>query len=369
MVVTLALVGYVITAQLVAHHPLHGMLTAYDREIAALRSTQSVAGLRDPSAATSNAAAAMRSDASVTAFHVDAIGSRDAASNRRRERSAADALLRAERAPQRSFATYTSQLAAETDANQRAYGGALAQRTERAYAARAQQMREKESTLAFDVERRDAARRLMLQLKLAELHLTPARRAQLRAQLDALNASERRTVDALRRSDAAQLAAYRGQLESAASAGAGAMDAQLRAKAGANYAILRQVFNEGASAAADFPTRSQLVAFTNGYAAQGSAQRISADVRTATADVTQRFSQLGAVDAASQHDVAAQLQSLQTNRAAVYRAILAQIESAAQTVARERHVTAVKLVNSPPRVGLNLTPAVGSVLASHDMRS
>lgn len=370
MVVKLALVGYVITSQLIASHPLHGMLTAYDREIAALRSTQSVAGLRDPAASTNNAAAAMRSDAATAGANVTAIGSRDAAANRARERTAARAVLRSRDAPERSVATYASQLAAETNANLRAYGGALSERTSRAYAARAQQLREKESTLAFDLERQNGGKRLMLRLRLGELHLARARRAQLQAQLNALDASERRAIDALRRVDAAQLAAYRSQLESAAASGAGEMDAQLRTKAGANYAILQKVFHENTGADGAFPVPARLVAFTDGYAAQRTAQGISSDLRSATADVTRRFQRLAAVDAQSRRDVAAQLQTLQSDRMALYRTILAQIQSAAQAVARERHVSAVRLVSTMPESGLlNLTAAVAARLTGHDMRS
>lgn len=367
--VTLALVGYVITSQLIAQHPLHGMLAAYDRQIAALRSTQSVTGLLDPAASASNAAAAMRSDAAVAASNVDAIGSRDAEANRARERAAAAAVLRSRNAPARSFATFTSQLASETSANLRAYGGALSERTERAYAARVQQMREKESTLAFDLERQNAGKRLMLRLKLAELHLAPDRRANLQAQLGALNASERHAVDAMRGRDAAELAAYRSQLESAAAAGAGEMDAQLRAKAGANYAILQKVFNEDAGAAGAFPLPSQLAAFTNGYGAQRTARTTSSDMRAASNDVTHRFERLGAVDAQSRRDVTAQLQALEANRAALYRTMIGQIRSAAAAVAHDRRLAAVHLMSTAPKNGVNVTPAVAASVASHDLHS
>ena len=366
----LAAAGYVIISQLIASHPLHGMLAVYDRQIAALRSTQSVAGLRDPAASAANAVTAMRSDAAITMANVDAIGSLDAAATRERERVAAAAVLRSRQAPERSFATYRSQLATETNANLRAYSGGLNERTERAYAARAQQLREKESTLAFDLGRQNAGRRLMLRLKLAELHLTPARRRQLQGELDALNASERQAIDAMHRRNAAELATYRSQLESTAAAGAGAMNAQLRAKAGANYAILQRVFNEGAGAAGAFPLPSQLATFTGGYDARRTAQGISSDVRSATADVAQRFARLGATDAQSHREVAAQLQALQGARAAIYGTILKQIQAAAETVARERHLTAIKLVSAAPKGGfVNVTEAVAAKIASHDMRS
>jgi hypothetical protein len=366
----LAAAGYVIISQLIASHPLHGMLAAYDRQIAALHATQSVAGLRDPAASARNAVTAMRSDAAITTANVDVIGSRDAAANRERERAAAAAVFRSRQAPERSFATYTSQLATETNANLQAYSGALNERTERAYAARAHQLREKESTLAFDLGRQNAGKRLMLRLKLGELHMTPARRAQLQGQLGALDASERQAVDAMRRRNAAELAAYRSQLESSAAAGAGAMDAQLRAKAGANYAILQRVFNEGAGAAGAFPLPSQLAAFTNGYAAQRSSESISSGIRSATADVTQHFARLGAVDAQSSREVASQLQTLQADRAALYRTILAQIQSAADAVARERHLASVRLVSAAPKGGfVNLTQAVAPRIAGHDTHS
>lgn len=366
--VKLALVGYVIISQLTAQHPLHGMLAAYDREIAALRSTQSVAGLRDPAGAAANATAAMRVDASVAGAHANAAGSHDPA-DRARERAAATGVLRSEHAPDRSYATYTSQLAAETNFNLRAYGGALTERTERAYAARAAQLRERESTLAFDLERQNAGKRLVLRLKLSELHLPAARRGSLQAQLGTLNAADRQAVDTMRRRDAAELAAYREQLESSAIAGAGAMDAQLRAKAGANYTILQKVFNEAEGAAGAFPLPSQLAAFTSGYAAQGAADGISSNMRAAAANSALRFGRLSAVDAQSRSDVAAQLGALEAARAALYRSILAQVQTAAQAVARERHLAAVKLVSAAPRGPfLNVTPSVAGRV-SHDMHS
>ncbi|MBV9333693.1 MAG: hypothetical protein JO146_06775 [Candidatus Eremiobacteraeota bacterium] len=357
-------------SQLVAQHPLHGMLVTYDREIAALRSTQSLTGLRDPAAAALNAASAIRVDAAGAAANAEVVGSQNDAANRSREQAAAAAVLRSQRAPERSFATYSSQLASETTASLRAYGGAMGERTQRAYAARAQQLREKESTLAFDLERQNAGKRLILRLQLAELHLSPARRARLQSQLRALDALERRALDALRRNDAAELASYRSQLEGAAAAGAGAMDAQLRAKAGANYAILQKVFNEEAGDAGAFPLPSQLAAFTGGYAAQRTAQTLSFGMRSVTADVAQQFMRLGAVDAQSHRDVTSQLQTLQAERSGLYRTIVAQIQSAAEAVARERHLSAVRLVSAAPRGSLvNLTQAVAPRMAGHDSHS
>ena len=53
--------GFADLTQLVASHPLHGVLLEYDREIAALSSTQNATG--DNAAATQRNAAVVRRDA------------------------------------------------------------------------------------------------------------------------------------------------------------------------------------------------------------------------------------------------------------------------------------------------------------------
>jgi len=153
-------VAFVDVPRLVVCHPLYRLLVQYDSEIAALSGTQSVAGLDDPAAMAQRGAAALQADVSAAAAHAEAIGERDAGANRAREQAAIARLLRSERATDSGIAAYTMELASETNANVRAYGEALSESTERAFAARAQQLREKELTLAYDLERRDAGRRL-----------------------------------------------------------------------------------------------------------------------------------------------------------------------------------------------------------------
>lgn len=358
----LALAGYVIVSQLLASHPLNGVLVQYDRQIAALESTQRMTGLRDPASSAQNGAAAVRQDASLGASQAQRNGARNESADRARESVALDAAVRSTQGANAAAATYSTQLTTATNANLRSFGDAIATRTQRAYAARAQQLREKELTLAFDVARRDAQQRFMLRLKLNELHLVPSERARLAAQLRSLDAGERQAVEAMRRANAAQLAAYREQLQHDAAASTGAMNAQLRTKAGVNHAILQRVFNEGAAALGPFPTTSQLAVLRTSYTPSETARQIADGLRAAGADLAQRFARAAEVDAQSQREVTAQLRALQAARSALYRAMLAQIRAEANAEAQQRHVTAVSFVESATP-GVNLTPAVRSRLA------
>ena len=357
-------VGFVDLPRLVASHPLHSVLAQYDSEIAALRSTQNVAGLRDPAATAARSATGLRADTIAAAVRAQAIGGRDPAADRAREQAAIAQLALSERGAGSGMTTYETELASETNANLRAYGNALSERTERAYAAREQQLREKELTLAYDLARRDAAKRLTLRLKLDDLHLDSKRRASLQAELAALNAEEQRAVGAMRRADAAQLAAYRAQLERDAAANAGEMDQQLRNRAGANYTILQRVFHEAGIGFQALPSPLQLVPFSRSYAASSSAQAIASGMQSAGRDLSQRFRQLAAADAQSQGDAAVQLRMLEADRDELYRSIVAQVKAEALTLAHQRRLGGVEFVNSARKAGrLDLTSAIAARMA------
>lgn len=355
--------GFVDLSRLVATHPLHGLLTQYDREIAALRNTQMVWGLHDPGLSAEHAAASLEADAATAASRAAAIGGRDPAADLERERQGIADLLGSQQVADRKKAASTTRLVTETNANLRAYSEALAKRTKRAYAARQQQLREKESNLAYQLERRDAGKRLLLRLKLDDLHANAGRRARLQASLAALQLSEARAVDALRRYDASELTAYRAQLERMASTEAAAMDVQLRAKSQANFAILQRVFNEEAGTVGAFPWASQMAVFSKSYAPSSDARSIAAGMRSASRDVAQRFEALSTTDAQSKHDLSAQIALLQANRAQLYRSILVEIGSTAKRVARERHLSGIEFVADRANSGgLDLTPLVESRL-------
>jgi hypothetical protein len=358
-------VAFVDLPRLIVSHPLHRLLVQYDSEIAALSSTQKVAGLGDPAATAQHGATALEADVSTAAAHAEAIGKRDPGTNGARERAAIARVVRSENGTDSEVAEYTMQLASETNANVHAYGGAVSKSTERAYAAREQQLQEKELTLAYDLKRRDAGKRLALRLRLDDLHLTSARRASLRAALAVLDAGELLPVSAMRRADAEQLATYGAQLGRNAAAAAQSMVGQLRSKAGANSVILARVFHEAANAYGALPPPSQLAAFAAGYAAPSDGEKIASGMRAARSDLSQRFRQIAAADAQSERDARTQLRTLKADRDALYRSIVEQIRAKALTVARQQGLASVDLVSAAPKAGgLDLTPAVAARLTS-----
>lgn len=354
-------VGFIDLPSLVTTHPLHAVLVEYDREIAALRSTQEVSGLRDPARTAQEAAAAQQRETSTARGAVAAINRRSAVNDREREREALTTLTASQRAGQASMNDYTGALVRETNASLGAFERATAQRSARAYAARAQQLRESQATLAFDLEREDAGRRLALQLKLDDLHLLPPQRARLRAQLAALDTRESQTMATRRRSDAATLAAYRAQLTGEGSAANAQMAAQLRAKAAANFAQRRVSQSESnVSQRADLGNR--LTSFSATYDRGDDAAAIDAEMRDVSGDLSQRFSTLAAADAQSQREVAAQLATLQDDRTALYRSIVAQILKTAARVAQRRGLRGIDFAGKRPNNAVDLTAAVKGAL-------
>jgi hypothetical protein len=350
-------VGFIDLPQLVASDRLHAVLAEYDREIAALRATQSLPGLRDPAQTARNAALAQQGEAAAAQAAVAAIDARDANSDRERERKALATLGASPHAGRDALSEYTRTLARETHASLAAFERATVERDERAYAARAQQLREKELTLAFDLERADAGRRLALRLKLGDLHLFAPQRAKLQAELNALDARELQAVSKQQRLDAATLAAYRLQLAEKGAAANAQMAAQLSAKAAANFAVRRQVALGGSSAErSGLPDR--LASFGATYARGADAEAIGSGIRATAADLSQRFAALAAQDRQSQREVAAQLATLQADRIALYRSIVARILRTAVRLARQRGLAGINFTGERPKAGVDLTEAV-----------
>jgi hypothetical protein len=355
--------GFIDLPRLIATHPLHRVLAQYDREIAALRSTQTVAAVRDPGAQAQAAAATLRATAADAQMRVHSIAARSAGEYREREPDAIAALLSSRDAGSREMTAYRDELAHATAANLQLYQNAIAQRNQRAYAARAQELREKELSLAFDLARRDADRRVVLTLKLENLHLDEQTRAELTAELSALNAARTRALDAMRRVDAAELATYREAMERSGASAVAQMAATLRSNAAANVAQRAQVLQAEPNASemlADLA--SQAARFRASYRAASDASALSGGLRRASGDLSQRFARLSQTDQRSRRDTAVQIAALQAERTALYRALVTQIVQAAQRLAQARGLRGVATSGTRPTGSVDLTPAVASEL-------
>ncbi|MGA8576176.1 MAG: hypothetical protein WB609_10930, partial [Candidatus Cybelea sp.] len=298
-------------------------------------------------------------------LRVRQIASRNAQADRGRERAALAATLASQRAGDREMNRYSGELARETRANLANYITSIAERNERAYAAREQELREKENTLAFDLARQDAAKRLSLRLKLTDLHLAHAARARYLGELAVLDDRERNAVSALRGNDAAVLAAYRRQLESDGSSAETQMSARLRTTGYANLAIRRRVAQAGTQTKAASPSlRTAAASFGASYNLASDAQKTSDGLRAAGDDLSARFEQLAASANRSQRETATAIQELEATRAALYRSIVAQITREARLIAHRRGLANVEIGSRRPGGSVDLTGAVRAGLAA-----
>lgn len=356
-------VGFIDLPRLVASDPLHGVLQSYDREIAALRKTQNVPGLGDVAAQASRAANAARAGGAAAQTRVRSVAARNQQTDRARERAALAGVLASQRAGDSDVARYSGELRRETDTNASNYASALATRNDRAYAARAQQLREKELTLAFDLARKNAGTRLSLRLKLSDLHLTKAKRAVLQAQLAALDAQEQRPVAALRARDAGILVSYARQLRADAGREGATMDARLRQTAGANFAVrerVRESATQGNAESAKLAAAAS--SFAAGYRLGTDAADVASGFGNAGNDLSGRFARLGDAANASQRATAAELGVLTRTRDALYRSIVSRIQRQGALVARRNGVAKIEYGSARPGGSIDLTRAVRAAL-------
>lgn len=342
-----AVTGFANLPQLIAAHPLAPVLAQYDREIEALRSTERVTGLttigrqlgdnaRTIHAQTSNAGASLR-------------GFQGTLGNAYQNREAAflDRIAGNETMSSTAYRA-TAEDAAQTTL--RNYRAAMVQRTARATVARRQQFIETESTFVFDFKKQDAGRRLLLALKLRDLHLDAATRSQLKSQLHALDAREQYAVDALRTKDAAALGVHAAQLRAQEAGDDARMATDLSRKTAANIA------------AGQAPSQAGGAQALRGYHFSTDASDIQNGLRAADVDLTQRFTQLQRVDASSRESTDKRLAQIEANRRALHDAIVAQITANARAVARNRHITSLRVGSVPPKNAIDLTSAVRTKL-------
>ncbi|MGC2649859.1 MAG: hypothetical protein WA304_03530, partial [Candidatus Cybelea sp.] len=262
-------------------------------------------------------------------------------------------------ASERAASHYSDDLNREVAASLLEFERATAERTGRALRARGEQLREKELMLAYDLARRDAPQRLLLRLKLSELHLNAATRTALESQLAGLNERERAALAVARRRDAAVLGSYRRQLQDEGANANARMASQLRAKGAANDAIRLHAFQAESNAAAALPdVPSQLALFRSSYRSAADAQAIAEGFGAAGVDLSRRFGELSDVDDGSRAATAAQIRRLTLDRSKLYRSIVAQIERIADRLARTRHLTKVLVANSRPKGSIDVTGAI-----------
>jgi len=357
------LVAVVSLQTLVARHPLYPIVQQYDREIAALRATQVQRDLHDPAAASDRAADAVQSDSFAAQRRIESLLVARGDEFARRE-DAALGTLGSARTPwaspaevrarigevyrkelsqvrdssTRSLQTYRGELGRQTEQTLAAFEAAAAQTTQRALAARAQQFSEKESTLAFDLEKSHAGHRLSLALALADLRRDAATRAKLRAQIAALDASVASRVAQLHADDESQLAAYRAQLEASESAADAAMAQRLRSGATENMALRGAIAAVQVRPSASLPpapppqdvapsVADRAASLRASYHFSSDSAAIAASFSKASDELSQRFADLANRDRISRAQVLEQIAALERARKELYDAIVRDVKN------------------------------------------
>lgn len=347
-----ASVGWVDVQKLVAQHPLYPVLAQYDREIAAMRSTERVTGLRTIATAVANDAARMRASTANADRRAQAMSAPNGSAYRSREQAYLSG-MQSQRIPNDDAASFRTGASQSGKATLAAYRAAMAQRTQRALAARAQQLREKESTLAFDLEKSHAGQRLVLTTKLRNLHLDTTQRAALQGKLDALDASVASAVAVRRHSDDAVLSAYGAQLRAQESADDTRMGETVARSTKANVA-------RRANVRESLPPES---AALRGYDPATGASNVGTAIANAGRDLDGRFAQLQSVERSSRADTDLRIASLQAARQRLYDAIVTQIRNDASRLARQRNMTGVIYERAPSSGRVDLTRDVGRELS------
>ncbi len=399
-------VGYVRMNELIEKHPLYAQLARYDRSIEAFDLTSTVprAVAADPQLKAREAelekqlgdaanrtkkllddkqkqyqqqegqaiAAALRS-AGTGPSAAQIAGT--VAGTARSQQAAASSQA------QHDLDAYRSTLQKQDDAQIRAAQQALAERADRSYRARAEELQSKESALSLKLANEDAGPRLALRTKLSSLALDDAARDDAQKQLAALDRKEADAVGAQRNQDQQALASLQGELKSQVDRDMQAQVDAIRKRsrtlmAQRQSALAAQVRSQGQGGALVQTTvvagkpqqqvnpnlppalRSRIQQLHDDYQ-----KRFQADAKTTIADFTKtrqdlsrRYAELHGVDAAGQAGAQAQILSLRKKRADLYDQITAQIDREVRLIAQQHGVSVVLSDVVAPVNGVDLTP-------------
>ncbi len=382
-------------AALLPRHPLYSTLAQYDRQITVLQSTLHT-GFADTGARIDNAAAAVRRELDAASAATSRYQTAD-----RFDFAAMRALSGASQGPapqagdieaglrqtygeqqagvrqtaQRDMAGFRAALLRQQQAAYAAFVASVNARTRRGYNARAQELREKESALLLDLAKRDAPQRLLLRAKLQTLALSGPARSQLQRQLAAIENREDAQAASLRRTDSRILGSYGAQLRARGERDVATMRTELDRRTNDNLAARQRVFAAqtaaGASglhlpaSTAQAPPAGSAAEMQSQYRALvGTPQPDTSAFATARDDLTRRLGSLRQTDASDTQSVRSQIASLEHDREAVRKRMVAQIMQQAQIEAKRLGFSQVYAASQAPAGSADITSSVAADLRS-----
>jgi hypothetical protein len=387
-------VGYVDLRRLVRENPLYGQLVHYDRAIAALREAASLWSARERSAALARDDRALLADFREASDQLDAVAARSGLlETREREALAklgamprgssaasdAAAFAAAERrtsaavenAQTSNFTRYRDALMVQERRALAQTNLALNRRVDDAYAARVNEQREEQSTLALRLVRRDAYRVLVLRMRTGDVFHDQSDRTAARRELAAIDRRQAAALAEMRAEDRRELRDYRAQIVAQAVAERGRVDAQIRNRASADLearvAILRAQRSQRALALPSLPTRSQPAGSAIAALRASSKSAISgqlASTRKAFAfyrpQLRARTIALERLDAQADAAYRAEISKLLGDRAALLRDLESWVMHDASVTARRRGIATISTTASARAT--DLTDAVAALM-------
>ena len=280
-------------------------------------------------------------------------------------------------AAQANLDAYRRELIAQDQSATQTLQHSLADRANRTYRARAEDLQKKEADFAYQLATADSAERLTLRTKASNLALDDASRADVQKQLAAVDQREADQLGAMKNRDQSTLAALQKQLHDQIAGELAQEVGKLRTRTIANInkrtvdtrsALVGQIAELGgpagstgggvtlpASVAPDL--RAKLTALHDKYASdyKQDAKTTVEQFQKTRADLTKRFADLASADGSAQSGAGREINALQKQRLDLYSEMVAQIGREVKTIAARRGIVVVVSAVVAPANGVDLT--------------
>ena len=402
-------VGYVRMDELVQKHPLYEQLARYDRSIAAfdLTSTAPRAAAADPQLAQRERELAKQLDDA--ANRTTALLNEKQKQYQAQEAQAINAALQgagrggpsaaqisgavSSTAQQqrgnvgaqaaRDLERYRSTLQKQDSAQLAAAQKAFADRADRTYRAKAEDLQAKESALSLKMSTEDAPQRLALRTKLSSLALDDAAREDAQKQLQAIDRKESDANGAQHNRDQQTLSALHDQLRDQLQLELNKQADAIRKRSMSALSVRQQSLSRQIAAPA-LPAAGPLLQITtvngrpqqqvnpnlppalrarieqlhNDYQKrfQDDAKTTIADFEKTRKDLSRRYAELHGIDVTARQGAQSQIATLRKKRGDLYEQITAQIGREVRLIAQQRGITVVLTNVVAPAGGVDLTP-------------
>jgi hypothetical protein len=238
----------------------------------------------------------------------------------------------------------------------------------RAYAAKVQMLRERESLLAFNLVQKESGVRSQIRMRLQNLAPDPNERARLQSTLHMLDHQDDATIRELREKDALSLQNTRALLIAKARTAYAGMQEQIAKTDTANLAERRRI-SDAQTRVAAFPmipngaqdTRSlpkMLQEFTASENMNQGRRKVLDAFDTTRSVLMKRFARLSSIDASAKSAMNTQIDLLIRERLDLRKEITACVMRNAQKVAAQRNLGKVFPSNKAPHGSIDITAVV-----------